>query len=389
MQIQSQSIGEITYYSDQYEPQCPYCQQGEHSIQSDSHNFQSNHLMTGQAIRGRVVYVSPERIVSRKIIENNALSPSIFKQQQIMTPPRIATSNPQIINLQNSLTSVSPVLNQNQKISMQQSPILIHSQYIVPPQSFIQQQIPSVQQSSQDFITSKELQVSSLIQQELQSKQKELEEKLQNQTEEIQQSNQAYRQLQSALQEKKEDYENLKKAYKYQTQYSPTSQVPQYIEEFYQQSQIKEKKVVYTQEDIELFWKHRVFELEAYLYELWAKICKLKQQKEDQKKDDNVKIEQLQREVCQLEHILRLKSNSVVILKNKLNNLMYQFDPATEVTKQYDQKLQEVRQQVMSLNSKYQKVQEEIQVVQAQNQQNKFRMNDNEVIPNSKQIIQI
>ncbi|CAD8059592.1 unnamed protein product [Paramecium primaurelia] len=378
MQTQPQTVGVITYYSDQYEPQCPYCQSGEHSIQSDSSSFQQTHLVSEQATRGKVVYVSPERIVSRKIIESNTLSPSI---QQLMTPSIISTATPQIINSQYPLTQVSPVLNQIQNISKQQSPILIHQQYVVPQQSFIQQQIPIIQQSTQDYKLNIELQQSQLIQQDIQLKQKELAEKLQNQTEEIQQSNLAYRQLQQALQEKKEEYEQLKKAYAYQTQYSPTSQVPQSLQEIYNKSQIKEKKVVLTKEELELYWKHRVFELEQYLYELWGKIAKMQSQNEEAKKDDSVKIEILQREVCQLEHIVRLKSNSVVILKNKLNNLMYQYDPASEITKQYDQQLQSLRQQVMNLNSLYLQVQEEIQGIEQQNQKSKLEMNDYESIP--------
>ncbi|CAD8152821.1 unnamed protein product [Paramecium octaurelia] len=378
MQTQPQPIGVITYYSDQYEPQCPYCQSGEHSIQSDACTFQQTHHINEQAVRGRVVYVSPERIVSRKIIETTTISPSM---SQLVTPSIISTATPKLITSQNPLTQVSPVLNQKQFISKQQSPILVHQQYVIPQQSFIQQQIPIVQQSSYDLNMSRELQQSQLIQQDLQLKEKELAEKLQNQTEEIQQSNLAYNQLQQALYEKKDEYEQLKKAYAYQTQYSPNSLIPKSLQEIYNKSQVKEKKPVLSQEELELYWKHRVYELEEYLYELWGKIAQMQQQKVEQKKDDSIKIELLQREVCQLEHIVRLKSNSVVILKNKLNNLMYQYDPATEVTKQQDQQLQSVRQQVMNLNSKYQQIQEEIQDLEAQNQKSKVGINDNDAIP--------
>ncbi|CAD8151202.1 unnamed protein product [Paramecium octaurelia] len=389
MQLPPQPVGVMTYYSDQYEPQCPLCQSGEHTSQTESNFVQSSHAMTGQQIRGRVVYTSPERIVSRKVIEGVAISPMQLRQQQAITPPRVMPITSQIINTppiiqQKSpiLVQQSPVIVQQAPIQLQQSPMTINTQSNVIQQAIyqppIQQQYqvqPQIQQAQilQTNINTQQLnqqlQQSQLIQQELLLKQKEWAEKYYKQSEEIQYNNLAYSQLQAQYQEQLEQYEALKQAYSITTQYQNQNFIPSFLQTVQYKVITKDGNSQYSQEEIELYWRHQVYQLEQQMYQLWEKINQKKLKKDlPTKSEDTQKIEQLQLEVGHLEHIQRMKMNSVVILRNKLNDLMYQHDPATEATREYDQQLQQLRQKVMQLNSRLTEVQDEIQMSEAQNE---------------------
>ncbi|CAK66030.1 unnamed protein product (macronuclear) [Paramecium tetraurelia] len=391
MQLPSQQVGVYTYYSDQFEPQCPLCQSGEHSSQTESNFVQQTHAMAGQQVRGRVVYTTPERIVSQKVIEGVALSPMQLRQQQAITPPRVMPIAPQVINTppiiqQKSpiLVQQSPVIFQQAPVQQQQSPIAINSQSNVIQQAIYQQQIPPIQQQYQfqpqiqqaqinqtniSAQLNQQLQQSQLVQQELLLKQKEWAEKYYKQTEEMQQHNLAYSQLQAQYQEQMEQYEALKQAYSLQTQYSAQNFIPSFLQTVQYKVVNKDGKSQYSQEEIELYWRHQVFQLEQKMYQLWEKINEKKQRKDlPTKSEDTQKIEQLQLEVGHLEHIQRMKMNSVVILRNKLNDLMYQHDPATEATREYDLQLQQLRQKVMQLNSRITDIQDETQMAEAQNE---------------------
>ncbi|CAD8050409.1 unnamed protein product [Paramecium primaurelia] len=391
MQLPSQQVGVVTYYSDQFEPQCPLCQSGEHISQTESNFAQSTHAMAGQQVRGRVVYTSPEKIVSRKVIEGVALSPMQIRQQQPITPPRVMPITSQIINTppivqQKSpiLVQQSPIILQQAPIQLQQSPIAINSQSNVMQQAIYQSQIPINQQSYQiqpqiqqaqinqtniNTQFNQQLQQSQLIQQELLLKQKEWAEKYYKQSEEIQQHNLAYSQLQAQYQEQLEQYEALKQAYSLSTQYSSQNFIPSFLQTVQYKVITKDGKSQYSQEEIEIYWRHQVFQLEEQMYQLWEKINQKKQKKDiPNKSDDTQKIEQLQLEVGHLEHIQRMKMNSVVILRNKLNDLMYQHDPATEATREQDLQLQQLRQKVMQLSSRLTDIQDEIQMAESQNE---------------------
>ncbi|CAD8063541.1 unnamed protein product [Paramecium sonneborni] len=397
MQLPPQQVGIVTYYSDQYEPQCPLCQSGEHSSQTESNFIQSAHTMQGQQVRGRVVYTSPERIVSRKLIEGVAISPmqlrqqQAISQQQAITPPRVMPITSQIINTPPIIQQKSPILIQQSPVILQQattqinqSPIAVNSQSNVIQQAIYQPQIPQIQQQYQaqpqiqqsqinqtNMSTqfNQQLQQSQLIQQELLLKQKEWADKYYQQTEEIQQNHLAYSQLQAQYQEQLEQYEALKNAYSLQTQYQAQNFIPSFLQTVQYKVITKDGKCQYSQEEIELYWRHQVYQLEEQMYLLWEKINQKKQKKDlPIKSDDSQKIEQLQQEVGQLEHIQRMKMNSLVILRNKLNDLMYQHDPATEATREHDLHLQQLRQKVMQLNSKLTDIQDEIQMAEAQNE---------------------
>ncbi|CAD8057388.1 unnamed protein product [Paramecium primaurelia] len=386
MQLPPQPAGVMTYYSDQYEPQCPLCQSGEHTSQTESNFVQSSHAMTGQQIRGRVVYTSPERIVSRKVVEGVALSPMQLRQQQAITPPRMMPITSQMINTppiiqQKSpiVVQQSPVIVQQAPIQLQPSPIAINNSSNVIQQAIYQPQIPNMQlqyqvqpqiqqaQITQTNINTQQLQQSQLIQQELLLKQKEWAEKYYRQSEEIQQNNLAFSQLQTQYQEQLEQYEALKQAYQLTTQYQAQNFIPSFLQTVQYKVINKDGKSQYNQEEIELYWRHQVFKLEEQMYQLWEKINEKKLKKDlPIKSEDTQKIEQLQLEVGHLEHIQRMKMNSVVILRNKLNDLMYQHDPATEATREYDLQLQQLRQKVMQLSSRLTEVQDEIQMTETQ-----------------------
>ncbi|CAD8128282.1 unnamed protein product [Paramecium sonneborni] len=396
MQLPPQQVGTVTYYSDQYEPQCPLCQSGEHSSQTESNFVQQTHAMQGQQVRGRVVYTSPERIVSRKVIEGVALSPMQLRQQQAiiqqqaLTPPRVMPITQQIINTPPIIQQKSPILVQQSPVIAQQapaqinqSPMAINSQSNVIQQAMYQQQIPTIQQyqaqpqiqqsqinqTNMSTQFNQQLQQSQLIQQELLLKQKEWADKYYQQTEEIQQHHLAYSQLQAQYKEQLEQYEALKQAYSLYTQYQGQNFIPSFLQTVQYKVINKDGKSQYSQEEIELYWRHQVYQLEEQMYLLWEKINQKKQKKDlPIKSDDSQKIEQLQQEVGHLEHIQRMKMNSLVILRNKLNDLMYQHDPATEATREHDLHLQQLRQKVMQLNSKLTDIQDEIQMAEAQNE---------------------
>ncbi|CAK67445.1 unnamed protein product (macronuclear) [Paramecium tetraurelia] len=166
-----------------------------------------------------------------------------------------------------------------------------------------------------------------------------------------------------------------------QTQVQQIPQVQNYQVIIAPQNIIKETTTTavqeqqYTaQEQVEMFWRYKVYELQERVYELMNQISLQKQGSLQHQRtgsqvkkstEDSFKVEQAKQEILQLESQVKVKQKTSIDLKNKLNLMIYRQDPTDEATKFKEQELQQLRQKYNTLNFKHQSNVEDIAMTQA------------------------
>ncbi|CAK82172.1 unnamed protein product (macronuclear) [Paramecium tetraurelia] len=128
------------------------------------------------------------------------------------------------------------------------------------------------------------------------------------------------------------------------------------------------------QEQVENYWRYKVYELQERVYELMNQISLQKQGSLQHQRtgsqvkkstEDSFKVEQAKQEILQLENQLKIKQKSSIDIRNKLNLMIYRQDPTDEATKYKEQELQQLRQKYNTLNFKHQSNMEDIAMTQA------------------------
>ncbi|CAD8049005.1 unnamed protein product [Paramecium primaurelia] len=137
---------------------------------------------------------------------------------------------------------------------------------------------------------------------------------------------------------------------------------------------VQEQQQLSPQEQVENYWRYKVYELQERVYELMNQISLQKQGNLQHQRtgsqikkstEDSFKVEQAKQEILQLESQLKIKQKSSIDLKNKLNVMIYRQDPTDEATKYKEQELQQLRQKYNTLNFKHQSNIEDIAMTQA------------------------
>ncbi|CAD8151929.1 unnamed protein product [Paramecium pentaurelia] len=136
---------------------------------------------------------------------------------------------------------------------------------------------------------------------------------------------------------------------------------------------VQEQQIT-PQEQVEMYWRYKVYELQERVYELMNQISLQKQGNLQHQRtgsqikkstEDSFKVEQAKQEILQLESQLKLKQKTSIDLRNKLNLMIYRQDPTDEATKYKEQELQQLRQKYNTLNFKHQSNVEDIAMTQA------------------------
>ncbi|CAD8058578.1 unnamed protein product [Paramecium sonneborni] len=162
-------------------------------------------------------------------------------------------------------------------------------------------------------------------------------------------------------------------------------QIPQVLVENYQVNSVPaqiisettttiQEQQITAQEQVENYWRYKVYELQERVYELMNQISLQKQGNIQHQRtgsqikkntEDTFKVEQTKQEIIQLESQLKGKQKTSIDLRNKLNVMIYRQDPTDETTKYKEQELQQLRQKYNTLNFKHQSNVEDIAMTQA------------------------
>ncbi|CAD8141027.1 unnamed protein product [Paramecium octaurelia] len=299
-----------TFYSGKYEEQCYLCQHGLHG--KEVVTTQNNGII---ATQNNVVYQTPEVVVSQSVGQpltaRNTTTVQNFSQI-INTPPR----NEYLYSQQ-----------------IQQSPIQ-NIQLNVPQ---TQQIIPTITQQLQQSPV-QNLQISV------------------NQPQIIPQvSQQNY------------VFQQIPQVQNYQVVAAPQQIISESVTTVQQQQ-------LTPQEQVENYWRYKIYELQERVYELMNQISLQKQGSLQHQRtgsqvkkntEDSFKVEQAKQEILQLENQLKTKQKSSIDIRNKLNLMIYRQDPTDEATKYKEQELQQLRQKYNTLNFKHQSNMEDIAMTQA------------------------
>ncbi|CAD8060426.1 unnamed protein product [Paramecium sonneborni] len=304
-----------TFYSGKYEEQCYLCQHGLHGKE------------VGISVQNNVVLQTPEVIVSQTIGQplttKNTTTVQNFSQI-INTPPR----NELIYSQQ-----------------IQQSPI-----------QKIQLNVPQTQQI-----------ISTNTQQLQQSPVQNI------------QINQQQTQVVPQVLSQNYNIQQIPQTQNYVAQYIPQVQV-QNVQVTSVPQQMKSETITTidqqksTKEQVEMYWRYKIYELQERVYELMNQISLQKQGSQSHQRtgsqlkkntEDTFKIEQAKQEIVQLETQLKVKQKTSTDLRNKLNMMIYKQDPTDEATKYKEQELQQLRQKYNTLNFKHQSNVEDIAMTQA------------------------
>ncbi|CAD8052437.1 unnamed protein product [Paramecium primaurelia] len=373
-----------TFYSGRYEEQCYLCQHGLHGKEVAS-------------TQNNVVYQTPEVIVSqtigqplttKKTIRNNSIDKNL--SQIINTPPRNDSVYSQQLQ-QSPVQNIQSNLPQNQQIipttqqQLQQSQLQNFQLNVPQNQQLINTNQFQLQQSPVQNIqlnVPQNQQVITTNQQPLQQSQ------FQNFQLNVPQNQQLINTNQQPLQQSPVQNLQLKVQ---QSQIIPqmiqqnqvVQQIPQV--EDYQVTTVPQKVIQETlttvqeqqitpQEQVEMYWRYKVYELQERVYELMNQISLQKQGNLQHQRtgsqikkstEDSFKVEQAKQEILQLESQLKLKQKTSIDLRNKLNLMIYRQDPTDEATKYKEQELQQLRQKYNTLNFKHQSNVEDIAMTQA------------------------